>query len=83
VIFRDRTDAGRQLAARLAKYAHRSDILVLALPRGGVPVAHEVAKQLGAPLDFDQTRAVEPLESTPEWTMEEVGEPAETFPSGL
>ena len=51
MIFRDRTDAGQQLAARLAKYAHRSDILVLALPRGGVPVAHEVAKQLGAPLD--------------------------------
>jgi len=51
VIFRDRTDAGQKLAARLAKYAHRSDVLVLALPRGGVPVAYEVAEQLGAPLD--------------------------------
>jgi putative phosphoribosyl transferase len=51
VIFRDRTDAGKQLAARLAKYANRSDVLVLALPRGGVPVAYEVAKQIGAPLD--------------------------------
>ena len=51
MIFRDRTDAGRQLGARLARYADRSDVLVLALPRGGVPVAYEVAKQLGAPLD--------------------------------
>jgi len=51
VIFRDRTDAGQKLAARLAKYAHRSDVLVLALPRGGVPVAYEVAEQLGAPLE--------------------------------
>jgi len=39
------------LGARLARYAARSDVLVLALPRGGVPVAYEVAKQLGAPLD--------------------------------
>jgi predicted phosphoribosyltransferase len=56
VIFRDRTDAGQKLAARLAKYAHRSDVLVLALPRGGVPVAYEVAEQLGAPLDVFQVR---------------------------
>jgi putative phosphoribosyl transferase len=51
VIFRDRTDAGRQLGARLTRYRGRPDVLVLALPRGGVPVAYEVAKQLGAPLD--------------------------------
>ncbi len=51
VIFRDRTDAGRKLAARLKEYAGRTDVLVLALPRGGVPVAYEVAKELGAPLD--------------------------------
>jgi len=49
--FRDRTDAGQQLAVRLAKYANRPDVIVLALPRGGVPVAFEVAKALGAPLD--------------------------------
>ncbi|HEY3025561.1 MAG TPA: phosphoribosyltransferase [Pyrinomonadaceae bacterium] len=51
MIFRDRTDAGRQLAARLKRYANRRDVLVLALPRGGVPVAYEAAKELKAPLD--------------------------------
>src|SRR5947207_5786840 len=49
--FRDRTEAGRLLATRLGAYAGRSDVLVLALPRGGVPVAAEVAHALGAPLD--------------------------------
>jgi len=49
--FRNRTDAGRQLAEKLAAYANRPDVLVLALPRGGVPVGYEVARALGAPLD--------------------------------
>ena len=49
--FRDRADAGRRLAEKLAPYANRQDVLVLALPRGGVPVAFEVARSLGAPLD--------------------------------
>ena len=49
--FRDRRDAGRQLAEKLAAYANRPDVLVLALPRGGVPVAYEVARALNAPLD--------------------------------
>ena len=49
--FADRRHAGKRLAARLASYANRSDVLVLALPRGGVPVAYEVARALNAPLD--------------------------------
>jgi len=49
--FHDRIDAGRQLAAKLARHAHRSDVVVLGLPRGGIPVASEVASALGAPLD--------------------------------
>jgi putative phosphoribosyl transferase len=49
--FRDRSDAGRRLAERLRKYAGRDDVIVLGLPRGGVPVAAEVARDLGVPLD--------------------------------
>ena len=49
--FQDRRDAGRQLAKALRQYAGQSDLLVLALPRGGVPVAYEVAQALHAPLD--------------------------------
>src|SRR6267378_7525050 len=49
--FRDRREAGRLLAAKLAAYANRPDVVVLALPRGGVPVAYEVARALKAPLD--------------------------------
>ena len=52
MIYRDRAEAGRRLAAQLTDYANRSDVLVLALPRGGVPVAYEVARALHAPLDI-------------------------------
>jgi putative phosphoribosyl transferase len=50
--FIDRHDAGRVLASRLDKYTGRDDVIVLGLPRGGVPVAHEVAQALGAPMDL-------------------------------
>lgn len=49
--YANRTDAGRRLATYLGKYAGRRDVIVLALPRGGVPVGHEVAQALNAPLD--------------------------------
>jgi predicted phosphoribosyltransferase len=49
--FKDRADAGRLLADRLREYAGRDDVVVLALPRGGVPVAVEVAHELDVPLD--------------------------------
>jgi predicted phosphoribosyltransferase len=49
--FRDRVEAGELLAERLAAYAHRDDVAVLALPRGGVPIAHEIARVLGVPFD--------------------------------
>jgi predicted phosphoribosyltransferase len=51
ITFRDRTEAGQRLAQRLAAYARREDVIVLALPRGGVPVGYEVVRALGVPLD--------------------------------
>lgn len=51
MMFHDRFSAGQELAKYLLQYRHRQDVLVLALPRGGVPVAFEVAKALEAPLD--------------------------------
>jgi putative phosphoribosyl transferase len=52
MIFRDRTEAGKYLATKLLSYKDRQDVLVLALPRGGVPVAFEVAQELRVPLDI-------------------------------
>ena len=49
--FKNRTEAGQLLAGSLLEYAHRDDVIVLGLPRGGVPVAYEVAQQLGVALD--------------------------------
>jgi predicted phosphoribosyltransferase len=51
MVFHDRREAGKFLASKLTRYANRSDVLVLGLPRGGVPVAFEVARALRAPLD--------------------------------
>jgi putative phosphoribosyl transferase len=54
--FRDRAEAGRALAERLRRYGGRDGVVVLGLPRGGVPVAYEVARELGAPLDVFMVR---------------------------
>ena len=51
MFFRDRAEAGHILAKSLSAYKDKPDVLVLGLPRGGVPVAYEVARELNAPLD--------------------------------
>jgi predicted phosphoribosyltransferase len=58
VRFRNRADAGRQLAAHLTEYEERFDVVVLALPRGGVPVAFEIAARLEVPLDVFVVRKI-------------------------
>ncbi|MHA7239543.1 phosphoribosyltransferase [Arthrobacter sp. TMS1-12-1] len=70
--FRDRTDAGRQLGQRLAGLRGQ-DVVVLGLPRGGVPVAFEVAKALGAPLDVIMVRKLG-VPFQPELAMGAIGE---------
>jgi putative phosphoribosyl transferase len=66
--YQNRTDAGRRLAAQLREYADRPDVIVLALPRGGVPVAYEVARALHVPLDVFIVRKLG-LPSHPELAM--------------
>ncbi len=66
--FNDRADGGRSLAAALRKYADRNDLLVLGLPRGGVPVAFEIARELKAPLDVFVVRKLG-LPEQPELAM--------------
>lgn len=56
--FRNRAEAGKLLARQLTIYANRNDLLVLGLPRGGVPVAFEIAKKLNAPLDICLVRKI-------------------------
>jgi putative phosphoribosyl transferase len=68
MLFHDRTDAGRRLGSALAHYARRRDVAVLALPRGGVPVAYEVALLLQAPLDIFIVRKLG-VPSEPELAM--------------
>jgi erythromycin esterase-like protein/predicted phosphoribosyltransferase len=71
--FRDRRDAGRQLASALHRYGGRSDLIVLALPRGGVPVAFEIARALSAPLDLFLVRKIG-VPGHPEYAMGAIAE---------
>ena len=66
--YRNRREAGRRLGAELKDYAGRTDVVVLGLPRGGVPVAYEVARALGAPLDVFVVRKLG-LPMHPEFAM--------------
>lgn len=66
--FRDRYEAGKRLAAGLVEYRSRPDVLVVAVPRGGVPVAYEVARSLAAPLDVIVVRKLG-LPGQPELAM--------------
>lgn len=72
LVFRDRTDAGRQLGARVADWK-ADDPVVVGLPRGGVPVAYEVAQALGAPLDILVVRKIG-APGQPELALGAVGE---------
>jgi len=72
VLFTDRADAGRGLARELA-FLRGSDVVVLGLPRGGVPVAYEVARELGAPLDVIVVRKLG-VPFQPELAMGAIGE---------
>ena len=72
MIFQNRVDAGRQLAARLRSLGHEG-VVVLGLPRGGVPVADEVARALGAPLDVAVVRKLG-VPTRPELAMGAIGE---------
>jgi putative phosphoribosyl transferase len=66
--FRHRLEAGKRLAVRLVEYRNRPDVLVMAIPRGGVPVAYEVAKALAVPLDVIVVRKLG-LPGQPELAM--------------
>lgn len=72
-MFRDRREAGRLLAERLLDHRDDPDVIVLGLPRGGVPVAYEVAMALGAPLDVVVVRKLG-VPSRPEVAMGAIGE---------
>lgn len=76
-VFKDRSDAGKQLAQKLARYAGE-DVVVLALPRGGVVVGYEVARELKAPLDISAVRKIG-FPSEPEYAVGAVADDGTTL----
>jgi len=77
-MFYDRTEAGKKLALKLNKYQKNKKVIVLAIPRGGVPVAFEVAKKLKVPLDLIIVRKL-PMPDNPEAGIGAVSETGEIF----
>src|SRR5664279_3089426 len=77
MIFKDRESAGKKLAGKLGKYRDRQGI-VIALPRGGVPVGYEIAKELHMPLDVLPVRKVA-LPQSPEYGIAAVASPDELY----
>lgn len=77
-IFKDRKEAGKELAGKLSEYKGKENILILALPRGGVPVAFEVAESLGADLDVFITRKLR-FPGEPELAVGALAENGEIF----
>jgi len=77
-MFYDRTEAGQKLASELNKYRKNKKVIVLAIPRGGVPVAFEVAKKLEAPLGLIIVRKL-PMPDNPEAGIGAVSETGEIF----
>jgi putative phosphoribosyl transferase len=77
--FADRREAGKELAGKLSAYRGRQDVVVLALPRGGVPVAFEVAEALDASLDIFVVRKLG-MPGHPEFAMGAIAEAFESSP---
>ncbi|HEX3033746.1 MAG TPA: phosphoribosyltransferase [Thermodesulfobacteriota bacterium] len=77
-LFQDRKEAGKELAEKLSKYKGVTNLIVLALPRGGVPVAFEVTRHLGAPLDVFITRKLG-FPDNPELAIGALAENGEVF----
>ena len=77
-MFYDRTEAGQKLASELNKYRKNKKVIVLAIPRGGVPVAFEVAKKLEAPLGLIIVRKL-PMPDNPEAGIGAISETGEIF----
>ncbi len=78
MIFKDRIDAGKQLAEKLVKYKDNSKAIVLGLPRGGLPVAYEVVKKINLPLDLIVTRKIGAPEN-PEFALGAIDEYGQGF----
>jgi predicted phosphoribosyltransferase len=74
MIFRDRTEAGQVLASKLTKYLNQVNTVILALPRGGVPVAYEIGRELGLPVDIFVVRKLGAVPDAAPQTCSEISD---------